>query len=67
MTGFYAFGAYGNLFYLPLMDRTYILQIGIKTTLVNIMGMANIIANHGLLSTYFTYSRHFYSVYKVRV
>jgi hypothetical protein len=55
MAGFDAGGADHDAPHLAVSDGFYPLKIGIETTLVDVMGVADMAANHGLFSTQFTH------------
>ena len=57
-TRFDTIGANDHFLGSALVQRADILQIWIKSSLGNIVGMAYIVTHHWLFSTYFTDSRH---------
>ena len=60
MASFDTAGAYINLFYLTLIKRSDLLQVGIETAFVDVVGMADIVSNHWFFPAYFTFFGHAY-------
>jgi len=58
MPSFDAAGADINLFYLSFIKRSDLLQVGVETAFVDVMGMADIVANHWFFPAYFTFFGH---------
>lgn len=60
MSSLDAAGAHINFFNLSLVECSDPLQVGIETTFVNVVGMADIVSNHWFFSAYFTFFGHAY-------
>jgi hypothetical protein len=57
-TRFDAVGANHHLFGPTVVHGPHTLQVGIKAAFIDVMGVADIIAHHGLLSAYLAHFRH---------
>ena len=61
MAGLDAVGAYNDAFGLTVLKRSNGLQVGVEASFVDIVRMANVVANHWFLPADLTLSGHFYS------
>jgi hypothetical protein len=61
MAGFDAVGTYHHAFGLTVLKRPNRLKIGVEASFVDIMRMANVVANHRFFPTDLTFSGHFYN------
>lgn len=59
MAGLDAVGAYNDAFGLTVLKCSNRLQIGVEASFVNIVRMANIVANHWFLPANLTFFGHF--------
>jgi hypothetical protein len=58
VAGLDAVGTNHHFLYPAIAHGTHLLKVGVETAFGNIVGMADIIANHRLFAAYFTHSGH---------
>ena len=61
MAGFDAVGAYHHAFGLTVLKRPNRLKIGVEASFVDIVRMANVVANHWFFTADLTFFGHFYN------
>lgn len=66
-SGFDAGGANHHFFGLAILHGPHILQIGIETPFIHIMGVAHMVARHRFFSANITYFGHFFDSIQTKI
>ena len=61
MTGLNAVGADDHLLYFAVINGSDPLQVWVKATFGNIMGVTHMAPDHWFFSAYFTHFRHYFN------